>query len=135
MMLDGKPFRFYFRGGNLALDFVNTVGDRLSKTGQRDYLRSSDLLLRWAREAGLSLPNKNDNAGVSSKDLRKAIAFRESLYGLLVRQMEGKAAAPEDLRNLNELLMKQRSRMHLEQRQGGYKWRSEPTSKVDSILE
>src|SRR5215472_953277 len=134
MTLDGKPVRFYFRGGNLALDFVNTVGNRLSETEWRDYFQAPDDLLRWVREAGLSLPNKDGRAAITPRDVRKAIAFRESLYRLFVRQVEDKLGAPEDLRHLNEVLGKQRSRMHLTRQSGRYQWRSEPTPPIDSLL-
>jgi predicted RNA-binding Zn ribbon-like protein len=134
MSSEGKPVRFYFRGGNLALDFVNTVGNRLSETEKRDYFQTSDELLRWIREASLSLPNENGET-ISPRDLRKATAFRESIYRLLVRQIEDKPPLPGDLRSLNEILMKQRSRMHLTRRSGVYQWRAEPTSDIEWILE
>jgi predicted RNA-binding Zn ribbon-like protein len=135
MTLDGKPVRFYFRGGNLALDFVNTVGNRLSETELRDYFQTPDDLLRWVREAGLSLTNKDGRAAITARDVRKAIAFRESLYRLFVRQAEDKPGDPEDLWRLNEVLVNLRSRKHLTRQSGSYQWRSEPTSHIDSLLQ
>src|SRR5436190_4643301 len=135
MTLDGKPVRLYFRAGNLALDFVNTVGNRLSATERREYFHSPDDLLRWVKEAGLSLPGKSGSKPMTQNDLRGAIAFREALYRIFVRQTESKPALPKDLRHLNEILGKQRSRMHLARRSRVYQWRSEPTSNTDWLLE
>lgn len=133
--MDVKPVKFYFRAGNLALDFVNTVGNRLSGTERRDYFRSPDEFLRWVREAGLAPPGKNGKAFIALRDVQKAIAFRESLYRLFLKEAQGKPPQPEDLRGLNGILAKHRSRMELARRNGGYEWRSGSSSIADWILE
>jgi predicted RNA-binding Zn ribbon-like protein len=135
MSADGKPVSFYFRAGNLALDFVNTVGNRLSETEVRDYFERPEELLRWVKEAGLSLPGTNGKESMAPRDLRKGTAFRESLYRLFLKQIEGKPALPEDLRHLNDILSKQRLRMHLTRQSGIYQWRSESTSNIEWLLE
>jgi predicted RNA-binding Zn ribbon-like protein len=132
--VDAKPVKFYFRAGNLALDFVNTVGNRLSGTERRDYFRSPDEFLRWVREAGLSLPGKNGKKFIA-RDVQKAIAFRESLYRLFLREAQGKPPQTEDLRRLNGILANHRSRMELARRNGGYEWCSGSSSIADWILE
>ena len=134
MSADAKPIRFYFRAGNLALDFVNTVGNRLSETEVRDYFERPEELLRWIKEAGLSLPRKNGRS-IPLGELRRVTAFRESLYRLFLKQSDGKPALPEDLRYLNEILSRQRSRLHLTRQSGIYQWRSEPTSNIDWLIE
>jgi len=131
---DGKSVRFYFRAGNLALDFVNTVGNRLSETEVRDYFERPAELLRWVKEAGLSLPGTNGKESMAPRDLRRATAFRESLYRLFLKQIEGKPALP-DLRHLNDILSTQRLRMYLTRQSGIYQWRSEPTSNIEWLLE
>src|SRR5262249_51565507 len=132
---DDKPVRFYFRAGNLALDFVNTVGNRLSETEARDYFERPEELLRWIKDAGLSLPRKYSNESIVGADLRTVLVFRDSLYRLFLKQSEGKPALPEDLQYLNAILSKQRSRMHLTRQSGLYQWHSEPTSNIDSLIE
>lgn len=69
---------FQFIAGNLALDFVNTVGDRLG--GAREYLTSSAELRRWARLAGILAPH----ARLSLQPLQLAAvrAARDDLYRL-----------------------------------------------------
>ena len=133
--MDAKPVKFYFRAGNVALDFVNTVGNRLSETERRDYFRSPDEFLRWVAEAGLSLPGKNGKKFIALRDVQKAIVFRESLYRLFLKEAQGKSPQPEDLRCLNGILAKHRSRMELARRNGGYEWRSGSSSSADWILE
>jgi predicted RNA-binding Zn ribbon-like protein len=132
--VDVKPVKFYFRAGNLALDFVNTVGNRLSENERRDYFRSPDEFIRWVAEAGLSSPGKNGRNVIAVRDVQKAIAFRESLYRLFLKEAQGKPPQPEDLRGLNGILAKHRSRMQLTRRNGGYEWRSGSSSSVDWIL-
>ena len=135
MSVDAKPVEFYFRGGNLALDFVNTVGNRLSESERRDYFRVPDELLRWVREAGLSLPGKNGKDAITPSDVQQAIAFRESLYRLFLKQAEDKPPPPKDLQRLNRVLATHRSRMHLARSRGGYEWRSGAKSSLDWVLE
>ena len=135
MSVDAKPVRFYFRGGSLALDFVNTVGNRLSETERGDYFRSPDEFLRWVAEAGLSPPGKDGKKFVTLRDVRKAIAVRESLYRLFLKEAQGKPPRAGDLRCLNRILAKHRSRMELARRNGAYECRSGSSSTVDWILE
>lgn len=132
--MDAKPVKFYFRAGNLALDFVNTVGNRLSETERRDYFRSPDEFIRWIGEAGLAPPGKNGNKFIALRDVQKAIAFRESLYRLFLKEAHRKSPQPEDLRSLNGILAKHRSRMELARRNEGYEWRAGSSSSVDWIL-
>ena len=133
--MDAKPVKFYFRGGNLALDFVNTVGNRFSETEWRDYFRSPDEFLRWVGESGLSPPRKNGKKFIALHDVEKAISFRESLYRLFLKEVHGKPPGAEDLHCLNRILAKHRSRMKLAKRNGGYEWRSGSSSGIDWVLE
>lgn len=69
---------FQFIAGNLALDFVNTIGDRLGEG--REYLTSSAELGRWARLAGI-LP-ANTRLSLTPRQLAAVRAARADLYRL-----------------------------------------------------
>ncbi|HET9784802.1 MAG TPA: ABATE domain-containing protein [Terriglobales bacterium] len=69
---------FEFVAGNLALDFVNTVGNRLGQP--RDYFTSPGEGLRWARQAGLETPAAG--AGDGDAALAALRRLREELYRL-----------------------------------------------------
>jgi len=138
MSAESKPARFYFRAGNLALDFVNTVGNRLSETEKRNYFRATEDVMRWAKEAGLSLPKKNGANGkeiARAKDLDEMLAFRETVYRIFLNQVSHKPASPKDLRGLNDVLLKHRSRMYLSPAHGAYQWSTKPISDFDWIVE
>ena len=138
MSEQSTPVRFYFRGGNPALDFVNTVGNRLSETEKRDYFRAPDDVMRWAKEAGLSWPKKDGANGkeiARAKDLEEVRIFRETIYRIFLSQVNRKPASQNDLRRLNEVLLKHRSRMYLSPAHGAYKWSAKPISNFDWIIE
>jgi predicted RNA-binding Zn ribbon-like protein len=137
MSSKGKPVRFNFRGGNLALDFMNTVGNRLSETERRDYFRTPEDLVRWAKEAGLSLPRRNDTNGkehARAKDLEEILAFRETVYRIFLSQVNHKPTSLRDLRCLNDVLLKHRSRMYLSLADGAYRWSAKPTRSFDWVM-
>lgn len=69
---------FQFIAGCLALDFVNTVGNRLGSA--RDYLASTRDAARWIRLAGIpSLPRNSRFTRTELADMR---GRREVLYTL-----------------------------------------------------
>jgi predicted RNA-binding Zn ribbon-like protein len=90
---------FQFVGGSLAVDFVNTVGNRLA--GPREYLTDLGELSRWSRLAGfpdnLALPGSEDL-------LTRAREVRETLYRLLQPLAGGHAPDPGRLAPVNAQL-------------------------------
>src|SRR5215213_6744285 len=52
--------RFGLRGGVVCLDFVNTVGWRLTDH-PGEYLSSYEDLLEWAKQAGLLAPEERED--------------------------------------------------------------------------
>lgn len=105
--------RFDFCGGNLALDFANTVSWRLGKAPV-DNLASYDDLLRWAREARTMSSTRasalrkeaKTSRSEARKVLRAAIELREVVYRIadaLIRKRQPVAA---DVELLNAYLAK-----------------------------
>ena len=69
---------FQFIGGSLALDFINTVANRLGD--RREDLTSISQVTRWARRAGLISPHQV--IAIPSSRLAELVAAREELYAL-----------------------------------------------------
>lgn len=70
---------FHFVAGDLALDFVNTVADRLSHPRER--LVTGADVDRWARRAGLLGPR--DSLHLGARQVAHVRAVREALYDLV----------------------------------------------------
>jgi predicted RNA-binding Zn ribbon-like protein len=77
-------------GGDLALDFVNTVETRAGEPD--DTLRGAADLRAWGVRVGVL-----DGGAGSGRELARAIALRESLYRLLAAWVDGDPLDPADL--------------------------------------
>jgi predicted RNA-binding Zn ribbon-like protein len=115
--------KFKFIGGNISLDFVNTVYGRISnpnKRNGRDYydafpaekMENYADLIGWSVKAGLFdetqakkllLINEIDPQAAEAV-LKRAYILRESLYRIFKSVVEGWQPEAEDLRNLNREL-------------------------------
>ena len=91
--------KYEFLGGNLALDFANTVHSH--GTGNpRDELKTPEDLVEWASQAGLLRDkearqfgrSRNKPEQIRSNDarFRHALALRELLYEIFNRVAQGK---------------------------------------------
>ena len=97
-------------GGHLALDYVNTVGDRTSAEPQ-PYLHSYEDLLAWCRQADLIGPVSTGYLSAGSTQA-KAAAYRESqalnasLFALFRAAARGEVLPQASLDHLNSLVQK-----------------------------
>lgn len=89
-MVTGIPSTrdFQFIAGCLALDFVNTIGNRLGAA--RDYLSSPQDAARWLQLSGLRTSTRAGR--LSGNDLAKIRECRENLY-LLFAPCASRASA------------------------------------------
>ena len=96
---------FDYVAGNLALDFANLVHNHGSEDPEDD-LKTLDDLISWGRQAGLlsdrqcSLLGKR-KSGQARADFERAVALRESVYGVFSRIALGQSVGPEVLHPLN----------------------------------
>ncbi len=92
--------RHEFVGGNLALDFANTVHSRgLADPG--DDLKAAADLVEWAGQAGLLRREeiaRLRRAPAEKARFRRALALREMLYEIFSRSARGKKPRSEALR-------------------------------------
>jgi len=115
--------RFKFIGGDVSLDFVNTINGRISnpnKKSGRDYydafpsdkLENYADLIAWSLKAGLFnekeakklLRAAEDNSQAANTVLKRALNLRESVYRLFKSVIEGWQPEEKDLEELNREL-------------------------------
>lgn len=129
-------------GGELALDFTNTVSDH-DVENRNEHLQSYVSLLAWARHTGiltnaaaLRLQQKAARQPVEAQIvLDRAIALRESLYRIFLAAAGGEKPAAGDLNVLNASLALALSHARVVPVQEGLAWgweRSEDA--LDQIL-
>jgi predicted RNA-binding Zn ribbon-like protein len=83
---------FDFVAGHVALDFVNTVANRLDPVKAGDLLRLPADLTAWFAAAGLG-----EVGGLMPHDLERARETREQLHGLFLACAQGRARAAATL--------------------------------------
>jgi predicted RNA-binding Zn ribbon-like protein len=150
-MADSSAGTMKLVGGDPCLDFVNTVGGRLTggaapatrSVVRDDKLRSYDDLLAWARHAALlsekgarqlaraARARPREAAGV----LSRAVSTREALHQVLVSLMRGRVPPAPDLDTVNAELAAVRGRERLVPGARSLRWEpADPDSRLDSVL-
>src|SRR5712691_2254968 len=102
------PRKFQFVGGDVCLDFTNTVGGKRGAT-TREYLNSCADFVAWCRQADLLDESRADallrratrHPDESSAALQRAIALRESIYRIFAAVASGESPQAADLDHLN----------------------------------
>ncbi len=123
MSLSINTNKFKLVGGDVSLDFVNTVGGRTSnpkKKSGRDYYDAFDSeklesyadVVAWSLKAGLInekeakklLQLAENKPQAADAVLKRALNLRESIYRLFKSSIEGWQPEPEDVEKLNREL-------------------------------
>lgn len=109
-----------FIAGDLALDFVNTVGNRLGES--RDYLTNAQEFNHWAHLA--QVLDKRDSLRVSPRQLTTARGVREELYSLFHPLALGKKLSNTSLSLLNKRFSRlaHKRQLNLNRGQVGWTW-------------
>jgi predicted RNA-binding Zn ribbon-like protein len=121
--------RFKLRGGVVCLDFVNTVGSRLTDHPS-EYLRSYEDLLDWAIQAGLLAPEESEGLSQQAmldpegtqETLSRALALREAIHWVISRAMAGESQDESDMSALNRELSIALSHLRVMPADGAYGW-------------
>lgn len=93
---------FQFVGGDLTLDFLNTVADRLAEPRER--LATGADVDRWARGAGLLGPRESLHLG--PRAVARVRQVREDLYEIVRPLALGRAPAAAALARFNGALVR-----------------------------
>jgi len=121
---------FQFIAGNLSLDFVNTIGDRLGEA--REYLTSPAELTRWARRAGILSPN--GRLTLSPRQMSGVRTARESLYRLLQQLARDGTPSRRAVSDLNTRLESVAGARRLRLRARGVRWEWSRARDARSLL-
>jgi predicted RNA-binding Zn ribbon-like protein len=121
--------RFEFRGGLPCLDFVNTVGWRLTDRPS-EYLRSYEDLLSWGRQAGLLVPEETEalsrqamlDPEGAQETLSRALALREAIHRAISAVIVGETQDESELSAFNRELSIALSRLRVMPAGGTYGW-------------
>jgi len=119
-------------GGSTCLDFVNTVGGRVSRSRTarardladhitRDDLTGYGALLHWSRVAGLLSPSEasrlearaRESTASAGRTFARAVALREALYRIGKCLFEGWPLPSQDLETLDREVRDARQRQRL----------------------
>ncbi|HLJ49839.1 MAG TPA: CGNR zinc finger domain-containing protein [Bryobacteraceae bacterium] len=141
-----------FIGGALCLDFVNTVGARVSTrrakrrrdyadTVLRDKIGGFSDLLTWAQESGaLSREEARRLANLSERRppeaaevMKRAVVLRESLYRIFKCEFEGWTPEPGDVATLEKEIASLRTNERLRPSANEWTWTFPPSS-LESVL-
>ena len=99
------PYEFELTGGELCLDFANTIGPRHDPDRVEDHLRSYSDLVSWARQTG-SLPSAwaerllrgaRDRLPAAQLVVARALQLREAIYTVLAARVRGGKVPRESL--------------------------------------
>ena len=105
-----SDYQFDLSGGAPCLDFANTVSQRKNFDRSVDRLGSYDDLLAFEEQSKILSHRQADelraqsrrHRGAAQDAFRRAIAYRENLYRAFSALAEGKAAAPDDVQQIND---------------------------------
>ena len=119
---------FNFSGGELCLDFVNTLGG--SRERPKERLKSYQDLLAWGSQAGIL--NDEDvrylgrvaveHPRKAAAALADAIALREALFRIVAAVIAGTPPHDEDLAKLNAALPRALEHLRVSPRAKGCQW-------------
>ncbi len=131
-----------FLGGNLSLDFVNTVHDRHEEP-LRDLLQNYLDLVSWAyfgdaidnsqKERLLQIGRENQEK--ANQIYNNALQLRETLYDFVVNMINQEEVSPANMQRINQRLSKAFSNLELAQLDNRYilDWNTE-NFELESVL-
>ena len=127
-------------GGQLCLDFVNTVDGRGSYSPRPNSASANNVLgdklgnyfdlVEWSRHAGIItvresrrlIEKARRNATEARKVFERAIALREALYRIFKARLTGRSPRSVDLDTVNQELQRARSHERLTRADDGFTW-------------
>lgn len=134
--------RFVFSGGNLCLDFANTVDNRLSER-RKDLLASYGDLVHWGQEAGVVSPKNAERLrrlaeeapGHAKSALRSAAQTREAIYSVFAAVVGRRGVPGAALGTLNTALRQASEHAQIVQRNRHFSWEwALPEERLESLL-
>jgi predicted RNA-binding Zn ribbon-like protein len=132
---------FDFSGGELCLDFANTLGG--SRQSPKERLKSYQDLLAWGSQAGILNDEDVKHLGRLAAEhprkaaaaLAEAIALREALFRIVTAVIAGTPPTDEDLGRLNAALPRALEHLRVAPCAKGCEWEwTEEEGALDRML-
>jgi len=133
---------FEFTGGNLCLDFADTVNGRTTDHPE-ELLTDYGRLLQWAEESG-AIGRKtaerlhrlaSENPGGAEATLRNAVQLRGALFDIFSAVAEKRAIPVAALAILNKVIRQVSHHIEIAHLNGRFMWDwLEPEANLDSML-
>jgi len=125
-----RPPKFELIGGNVCLDFINTLDDRPSDK-PKELLTDYYELARFGEDAGILTPEQQDflcenvhlMPGEAAGALRRAIHLREAMYAVFSALMKGQTVPPVEMDTLNAYIQDAALHSRLVESAGRCEWR------------
>jgi len=125
-----RPPKFELIGGNVCLDFINTLDDRPSDK-PKELLTDYYELARFGEDAGILTPEQQDflcenvhlMPGEAAGALRRAIHLREAMYAVFSALMKGQTVPPVEMDTLNAYIQDAALHSRLVESAGRCQWR------------
>jgi predicted RNA-binding Zn ribbon-like protein len=116
-------------GGQLCLDFANTVSTRIEAL-RREYLITYSDLVAWSQHAGILadnevkslLQNAASRPDLAAAALERAIALRETIYRIFSAIADRQEPEKADLAAMNTALHEAFSRLEVRPSVSGFEW-------------
>ena len=117
------PYQFEFSGGELCLDFANTLGDR--PRGREEHLTGWRDLVSWSEQADLvsareAAALRTAGRRGSGRAFGRAITLRECVYRVFAAGAAGRTPTRSDLDVLNRFLAHAMPHARVVGRHGGF---------------
>ena len=121
---------FDLSGGDLSLDFANTISRRVVQERRKDHLTTYDDLVAFARQSkALSVPEAEPLLNYAHHHqeqaravLQEALEFREVLYRTFSALAAGSQARPSDVWKINKCAVQAMTHRNLVREDGRYRW-------------
>ena len=121
--------KFQLVGGDLCLDFTNTVGGKRGAVS-RENLHTYSALLNWLQQAGVVDPvqahrlaqQAGRDPAAAGAVLSRALELREVIYRIFAAVIEGRGPVAADLQRLNAELASGLGRLRVERGAEGFRW-------------
>ncbi|MDR3747265.1 MAG: CGNR zinc finger domain-containing protein [Acidobacteriota bacterium] len=139
-------YEFDLSGGNLCLDFANTVNRRQDPDGATDHINCHGDLVSFAEQCELISPEQGNDLRAhaarersrANRAFRKSLILRESLFRAFSAIAAGNSVEQPDLRRIEGAALEALRHRTLSGHRDNYQWewKSEPGAKdqFDRIL-
>ena len=124
-MAEAAGYQFEYSGGELCLDFANTLGDR--PRGHEEHLAGWPDVIAWSEQARVistreAAALRSAGGRGAGRAFTRAIALRECLYRVFAALAAGRTPARDDVEALNRFLRDAIPHARVVGRTGGFAW-------------